>query len=441
MRAHASVEYQLVPTPAVLVQDIPAAGSPGLADQQDIPFTNPRLFQPGTALNRVLLEAPYKTRCSYNKTAGIVRPREYAVRFPYMQVNRSTMVTSLVFDLDHSYYLIWEKVGLPPPNLSVLDRNSGTCHLYYFITPVCTSDAARSKPIEYLKAVYKAMALLLEADKDYHSGPVSKTPGHPWWDTRELHNHVYELGELAGFVDLERPTPWVARKERKDNAHSRHCQLFDQLRYYAYSIVNRYRDAGSYEQFVRDLELAAEKNNDFTSRGHSANLPQSSLRSTVKSIGRWTWAHYNGNASCHRGAMQLDPDLPLPEKQRLAAVRTHERRQAATGERIRDACRQLQAAGERMTQAAIGLLAGLSRQTVAAYKEIIEAVRSSVETTPKDPGDVKDAAYQVSAADVLGCSAPFLAVAGLPSLFCDVEAQDVLAGVLPLQSIVVRGSG
>lgn len=39
-----------------------------------------RYFQPGTALHRVFTEAPYLPRCSDNKTAARVRPREYAVR-------------------------------------------------------------------------------------------------------------------------------------------------------------------------------------------------------------------------------------------------------------------------------------------------------------------------------------------------------------------------
>ena len=43
-----------------------------------------RFFQFGTALNRVLTEAPYLSRCSDDKTATRIRPREYAIRYPYM---------------------------------------------------------------------------------------------------------------------------------------------------------------------------------------------------------------------------------------------------------------------------------------------------------------------------------------------------------------------
>ena len=124
-------------------------------------------YQADTALSRLLAEAPYLPRCSDNKTAALVRPREYAVRYPYMQVNRSNMVSWLVFDLDHSNPLIWEDENLPAPNFVVTNRKNGHAHLFYAIVPVCTSDNARSKPIQYMKAVYEAMAARLDADPAY----------------------------------------------------------------------------------------------------------------------------------------------------------------------------------------------------------------------------------------------------------------------------------
>lgn len=95
--------------------------------------TADRFFQSGTALNRVLTEAPYLPRCSDDKTATRVRPREYAIRYPYMQVNRPGFVSWLIFDLDHTKAMIWEDAGLPAPNLIVRNRQSGHSHLYYAI--------------------------------------------------------------------------------------------------------------------------------------------------------------------------------------------------------------------------------------------------------------------------------------------------------------------
>ena len=365
--------------------------------------TADRFFQSGTALNRVLTEAPYLPRCSDDKTATRVRPREYAIRYPYMQVNRPGFVSWLIFDLDHTKAMIWEDAGLPAPNLIVRNRQSGHSHLYYAIPPVCTTEAARSKPIAYMKAVYEAFAARLDADTDFHSGPVAKTPGHPWWLTHELHAHVYELGELADYVDLAVSSPWGKGPQFDEVSHSRHCILFEHLRHYAYSIVNRERERGSFATFTRLLEAYAHNRNSFQKLGFMDNLAQSSLKATVKSVARWTWDRYTGCGRCHRGVMQLDKDLPLIERQRLAAARTHDVRHKTTESKVRAACRLLQQKGEALTQAAIGRVAGLTRQTVATYKHVLEEVLKPVAVAilggaSGKTEDVKYGAHQVTAA-------------------------------------------
>lgn len=327
----------------------------------------------GTAFNRIVIEAPYLARCSDNKTATLVRPRDYAIRYPYMQINRRGMVSWLIFDLDHTNSLAWDDEGLPPPNLIVRNRNNGHSHLFYAIPPVCTTENARDKPIQYMKAVYAAFALRLKADPDYNSGPVAKTPGHPWWSTSELHNHVYELGELADYVELQ-VSPWKAGPQLEDLPHSRHCVLFEQLRYFAYSIVNQERERGNLATFSRRLEAFAHNHNKFARNGFSEDLMLSSVRATVRSVARWTWTRYQGSSRCCRGAMALDKSLPLAERQSLAAKRTHELRHKSTESKIRAACRGLQERGEKLTQVAIAILAGVSRQTVANYGHVLNEV-------------------------------------------------------------------
>ena len=332
-----------------------------------------RFFEDGTALNRLLLEAPYMARCSDDKTATRVRPREYALRYPYMQVNRPGMVSWLVFDLDHANALAWDDAGLPAPNLMVRNRKSGHSQLFYAVPSVCTTENARAKPIQYMKAIYAAFAARLDADVDYHGGPVAKTPGHPWWETTEFHSHVYELGELASAVELT-VKPWATGPKLDQVSHSRHCILFEQLRYFAYSIVNRERELGSFESFMRSLDAYAYNHNSFLKQGFSENLPLSSIRATVKSVGRWTWDRYTGDRRCHRGAMQLDSSLSLTERQSLAAKRTNELRHKATESKIRAACRQLQDQGKTLVRSAIATLAGVSVRTVASYTHILTEV-------------------------------------------------------------------
>jgi hypothetical protein len=352
-----------------------------------------RFFQDDTALNRVLLEAPYLARCSDNKTATRVRPREFALRYPYMQVNQFGRVSWLIFDLDHANALLWDDQGLPAPNLVVRNRNNGHSHLYYAIHPVLTGDAARDKPIQYMKAVYRAYAERLKADPAYSSGPVSKTPGHPWWETAELHSYVYELGELADYVELSVPR-WKS-VDLDEVEHSRHCILFEQMRFYAYSIVNQERDTGSYDHFLSRLEAFAHNANDFRRRGFSRDLLLSSLRSTVRSVGRWTWNRYQGGGRCHRGVMELSKDLPLAQRQRLSAKRTHEIRHKATESKIRAACSQLKATGQKLRQAAIALIAGVTRQTVATYRHVLKEPLLTAATALREK--VKHGAHQIPA--------------------------------------------
>ncbi|MFS2161876.1 replication initiation protein [Pseudomonas sp. Pseusp122] len=373
---------------------------------------SPRFFKTGTALNRILFEAPYLSRCSDDKTAARIRPREYALRYPYMQINRPGMVSWLIFDLDHPNSLIWNDAGLPAPNLTVRNGANGHSHLYYAIEPVCTTENARSRPIQYMKAVYAAFAARLNADTEYNSGPVAKTPDHPWWRTTEFHGLVYQLGELADYVELG-GQPWRTGPNLDQVSHSRHCMLFERLRYFAYSIVNREREQGSFSGFVQSLEAYAHKSNTFHELGFSENLPWSSLRATVKSVARWTWDRYTGDGRCNRGVMQLDKALPLAERQRLAAKRTHEERHKATESKIRLACQGLKRRGEALVQTAIAGLTRLTRQTVAAYAYVIEEFRRPpVETStpiacepPQNPTpraesgattDVKHAANQVT---------------------------------------------
>ena len=368
------------------------------------PAQQQNYYQPGTALNRLMDEAPYLPRCSDNKTAAKVRPREYAVRYPYMQVNRQGMVSWLIFDLDHSNPLVWEDEGLPAPNIVVKNRKNGHSHLFYAIAPVCTTENARSKPIAYMKAVYEAMAARLNADPAY-SGPVAKTPGHPWWSTWEIHNQEFDLGELSDYVDLA-VRPFGSKGPDLDSvAHSRHCTLFEDLRYYAYSIVNREREEGSFQSFVRLLDAYAHNKNNFKAQGHSINLSVSQVKATVKSVSRWTWDKYTGSKRCHIGIMQLDSSKPLQERQRLSAERTHEVRQKASESRIRAACKTLINKGQKLTNTAIAKMARLTRQTVAKYQHIIniEASQTQDNVTPikkeaiDETKSVKYGAHQIPA--------------------------------------------
>jgi hypothetical protein len=198
-------------------------------------------------------------------------------------------------------------------------------------------------------------------------------------------------------------SPWGKGPQLDEVSHSRHCILFEHLRHYAYSIVNRERERGSFSTFTRLLEAYANNRNSFQKLGFTENLALSSLRATVKSVARWTWDRYAGCGRCHRGVMQLDKELPLVERQRLAATRTHEVRHKGTETKVRAACRYLQGKGEALTQAAVARAAGLTRQTVATYRHVLDEVLKPVTVSLIGSAlgkstDVKYGAHQVTAA-------------------------------------------
>ncbi|WP_372997746.1 replication initiation protein [Marinobacter sp.] len=345
-----------------------------------------------TALSRFYGEAPYYPRCSFNKTAVLSRPRHLAFDYPYMQVNRNDMRSWLVFDMDHAGDWLWESEDFPVPNLIVRDPRTGSSHWFYAIEPVLTGPTARPKPLRFMQSVYRAMRYRINADIDYAGGPVAKTPGHPQWETLELHGDVYSLGELADYpyfdeYQAKQPPPWRSNmREVSDDdgtqLHSRHVSLFLSLQKIAFSSVWSFRCQGSraFPKFYNHLLSRAQGLNRFSSMGFSkGNLPHSSLKATVKSVSRWVWDNYYASSRPNLGVMNLDPSLPREEKQRLSATRTHALKIEATRKRIRAAVNTLNSLGESISFTSVAREAGLCRQTVSKHRSVIESTLTDLE--------------------------------------------------------------
>lgn len=353
---------------------------------KEIFFTKTSITQayferPSSAMARIVSEAPYISRCSDNKTACLTRPRSLSTQLPYMQVNQKYRRSWLVFDIDRNVAgFPWEETSgyiLPPPNLMVSNRDNGHCHLFYAITPVNTGDKGRTEPIAYMNAVYQGMAVAMKADLAYR-GPVAKTPGHPKWHTLEIHDDVYSLGDLADYVELPERRPFESRGVRSlelaDPGGSRHWALFRALCPRAYSSVDWFREHGCYASFRESLDSFAFTLNQrgWAHINKKGRLRLSQVRSTVRSVSRWTWDNYRGSGRCHRGVMALDASIPLKVRQGMSAKRTHTKRRESTDKRIVAACRNLMAEGRLLTFVAIAQASGLSRQTVAKYRELID---------------------------------------------------------------------
>jgi hypothetical protein len=219
-----------------------------------------------------------------------------------------------------------------------------------------------------MKAIYTAFCEKLNADPAY-SGPVAKTPGHPWWSTTEFHNHEYSLSELHDYVDLNGYGYGGSRRTKDISIHSRHCILFDELRYYAYGLVEQEKKQGSFHSFVRKLTIFADSHNSFTKMGFSADLSPSQVKATVKSVSRWTWDRYTGTTKI-RGTMRfLDSSISLRERQSQSANRTHNIKTSRSIEKLVFAFSRMHKNEGLPTIAELAKGAGLCRQTVSRHYE------------------------------------------------------------------------
>ena len=312
---------------------------------------------------------PHKPYCSNDLGFGIhPRTRDHALKHAYIQPNPPAMRFWMTFDIDHEKYLIWEDAGLPDPNIVVRNRQNRRCHPYYAVEAVCTSDAARMRPMQYMASIEQAYCKALQADACY-TGLIAKNPYSSQWSTIDIHNHEFSLGELADYVDLE-TRYWTRKRASNDEQYGlgRNCALFHRLRHWAYDHVTWCREQGTYDEWMKLVLSRCERFNDFDQA-----LPYGEVKSTAKSVGKWVWTKYwPDRKRVRRGVMTeyfdgLDIKPNQRGKQSEAAKRTNELQRTDTEEKIIAAIGQLTAAGKKTSMRAVAKLAGTSQQNISKH--------------------------------------------------------------------------
>ena len=235
---------------------------------------------------------PYRPYCTYNPTFGLlVRPREKALKYSYIQLNPSCLKWVLVFDLDH--FVGWydaEEAGLLSPTWLCCTPDTGYAHAAYVLSdPVCTSDAARLAPLRYLAAIEEAYRRRLDGDPGY-SGLITKNPiSWPWVTVyNKAPKHSYSLDELAACVrdelkagvKRERPVGEIA-------GLGRNCYIFEKVRLWAYSAIRDYWDSPC------DWIDAVTERCVTVNAGFYAPLYGREVYGIAKSIARWTMERFS----------------------------------------------------------------------------------------------------------------------------------------------------
>lgn len=224
-------------------------------------------------------------RCSNDKTASLVRHRRQALeQFDYIGLNQKLQFY-LAFDIDREGAgIVWEQANLPPPTLSIVNPVNAHAHLLYELSaPVLPPPKGRSAPLEYAAAIKGGFHRRLDADAGF-AGLMVKNPFSATWKL-SANDKVYDLGELAEYLDkgdLKKVWSHNDLPQQKVIGDGRHYDLFTRLRFWAYP---RAAAADSHDLWLARLLDKAEELNTYR-----IPLPLSSLRSTARSVAKYTWA-------------------------------------------------------------------------------------------------------------------------------------------------------
>jgi len=300
---------------------------------------------------------PAKPYCTDDLSAGLqIRPLQTAIGKAYIQHNGPGMVWTMAFDVDRpivdpkTWSPVWEDADLQPPNVAIQTPSTGRGHLlYYLAAGVCTTSAARLKPMEYLAAIERAYTIALGADRGY-AKLVTKNPFSDRWRVWEIHGNPYTLDELAAWVDL---TPHSSPLDASQAyGTGRNVTLFDETRHWAYKAIRDYWAPGGLDRWQKAVLGRLEALN----AQFPAPLPFSEVRAIAKSISRWTWRKITP-----QGMQQIIERTHKTEQQRERGKRSGEVRRASR-EQERATARLLAAQGQSVRE--IGAKLGVPKSTV-----------------------------------------------------------------------------
>jgi hypothetical protein len=236
---------------------------------------------------------PKKPYCADELNFGVqVRSKKEALKRSHIQYNDQSFIKWLCFDLDINLSLFaFENKNLPEPSFIVINPKNGHSHYYYGIkNKICKTDAARIKPLKYLAAIENAFIEKFEADENF-VGLIGKTPHHKQWRTFESQNlHLYDLGDLAEWVDLK-----TTKKRSQTLGLGRNCQLFDALRRWGYKTIRHYKNTSTHADFFEDCLTQAQNLNNFITPLHF-----SEVKAIAKSVAKWLWTKFDIEASDKR---------------------------------------------------------------------------------------------------------------------------------------------
>lgn len=256
-------------------------------------------------LKRFYEKAPSWSRIALEKGKGLTDPlsKDNALRDgKLIQFNSAKLISYLVFDIDEphpddtsenpSCFYNWFYADMPPPTFIVYNDINGHCQYFYELkTPVSTSKKSAKKPQYYLHAIRKQMTLDLNADSAY-THAISKNPFNS--EKQTVYYCLAEPYELADLDNLDRSLLNDFKPSNPDDylGLGRNNDIFHTVRFdvYAYKA-----NCDRYEQLYNFCLNECRALNEEISKSYDKDkLNDNEIRSTAKSIARWTWDRYTG---------------------------------------------------------------------------------------------------------------------------------------------------
>ena len=317
---------------------------------------------------------PNKPYCTNDLTYGlIVRPKKTALKHRYIQANHPDWINFIAFDIDRNAYEILEDTNCKP-NIAIFNAiHRDRAHFLYRLSqPVSKTEKSRQKPIQFLEAIKEAMTVGLKADPFFRHF-IIKTPYHPDHITHDIRQEPYDLNELTDYFDLS-VKPQKQLSQRLEPNEGRNNTVFERLRMIAYKTVMYYRDKQDLACFQGYLWNEADTINSQFDQA----LPQSEIRSIVKSVSTWTYYNYRPKNSKNGKLIDRVRDKEktamlsdLKDRQTYSAIITNKQRVQTTESKIKTAVRRLLAKGEKITVRAVAKQAGIGISTVQRHKNLL----------------------------------------------------------------------
>ena len=240
---------------------------------------------------------PKKPWCTNEKgTALLVRPKEIAINYKYIQLNSPFYQKYLILDLDYEHSLaeiLFSRVGIPLPNFVTANFQGGRSHIVFELEePIYKTNASKQKIIAFAHAIIMRLQELFDADIGY-SGTITKNPISPNWRVTELRKKPYSLYELAEKIDLPRKD-YSKQKISVDEAIGlgRNCYVFYTACPFAYQEIRAYRGK-TYSQW----EMAMIDHCMSLNENLSEPMTYREVRCIAKSISRFCWKN---DAYCYQ---------------------------------------------------------------------------------------------------------------------------------------------